>query len=241
MKTVAGIFNATGSDIWICIGFVPDWVRLIGVEGNTPDTIYWSKHMRDSLSIEGLFRPTDGGAVADYALGEGLKAYHGGEELVSGSGTLGVGTTTFGSTSSVYLKWDDGGDYRRVNSAANGIVGDAVSEDITTWTLDSSTTKRGHFNADVTGTYIGDNSRIVIDGKVYTIYTLAAASGNAASEVYLTHPAPSGDITFIGGKYDMKSYVAGEVTSAGFMLDSAPAVNTSGETVMFEAGTYDRG
>jgi len=236
---IGGRFNGTAADLYICIGFVPDFCKVWNQGTNTPCYIEWNKHLRDVLANEGLFRPVAGGAYEDMAIGAGIQPYYGGETLVTGTGTLGVGTTTYGSTSSVYLHPDNGDtDYSRVNSAGLGIVGDALVSDINTWTLGNSTNYTGNFNADVTGTYIGMGSRVQIDGKDYYITALTATEGSGANEVTLNLPAPTGEITYIGGKYNMISYNAGELSAAGFMIGNA-TVNESAIFCSFDAGMYD--
>lgn len=241
---VAGTFNGTAdTDLWICVGFVPDWIRIINWEGTAPDTIEWDRNMQGSvLSSEGIMRITGGGSVQDYAVGEGVQTYHGGETLVSGTGTAGVGTTTYGSTASRYLTWDNGGDYRFLPSSKPNGLGDASTADIDTWTMGSVV--GGYFNSDVKGSYIGMGSLIIIDGKRYSITSLSANTGNTHSsgtgEVLLSHTSvPSGKVEYIGGKYTMKSYGVGEVTAAGFSIDGAAEVLESGQRCGFECGTWD--
>lgn len=237
---VGGTYYATGEKMWICIGFVPDWIRIIGNQGATADTIEWDRTAQGSLlSSEGLLRITGGTAVQDFAVGEGIQTYHGGETLVSGTGTLGVGTTTYAHTANVYLTWDDGGDYRFLpGNKANGL-GDATDQDIDKWTMDSGGAT-GYFNDDVLGNYIGEGSPIVIDGKRYSITILTATQGEATTEVTLSHQyVPDGEVQYIGGKVSLKSYIAGEVTKAGFTVASGITTNVTTELCSFEAGTFD--
>lgn len=247
---IGGTFNTTSSKMWFCIGFVPDWVRIVGQQnsGTVPDTMEWTRAMQGSvLNSEGIGRLEDGAAVEDYPVTKGIQTYHGGEMLTSGAGTLGVGTTTFGSTSAVYLKPDDGGDYRFYSTNKANRLGDAVAVDITTWT---KSVTGGYFNEDVIGVYIGEGSLIIINGRRYSITKLAASAGEAESsgtgEVLLSHTnVSSGKVEYIGGMYTMKSLIAGEITPAGFTLaagstDDAAELNvTAGERCGFEAGTWD--
>jgi hypothetical protein len=150
-----------------------------------------------------------------------------------------AGVTTYGE--GVYLKWDDY-DYRYYNG--NKPLGDAVAEDIISWTLDTSANRTGHFNEDVTGTYIGEGSKIIIDSpglgpREYTILALTATQGEAADEVTLNYAVPSGPVRYISGMYSMKPMIAGEVTPAGFLLSMA-TVNANGNICAFTAGTFSR-
>jgi hypothetical protein len=103
-----------------------------------------------------------------------------------------------------------------------------VADDIISWTLDSATNATGHFNEDVNGTYIGEGSLIIIaspsGGKVWypvSILALTAGQGEAANEVTLSYPVPSGDVRLISGMYSYKPMIAGEITPAGFKIDYA--------------------
>ena len=224
---IGGTFNGTGAAVYICIGFVPDYVKVWNCEGSQALQLEWNKNMRTTEIQEGVELATS--TFAANTVGAGIMTYFGGDTLTSTT----AGTTTYGE--GVYLKRDDH-DYRYPNGGANGL-GDAVADVIDTWTLYSAFT--GHFNEDVTGTYIGEGSPICIDGRWYYITTLDAGKGEATNEVTLTHTGvKSGKVQFIGGKYDYKPMVAGEVTPAGFLI-SDTTVNVNDATCAFEAGTYD--
>lgn len=226
-KIVGGRFNGTGTAVVVCCGFVPDFVRIWVPDAadNFARAIY-SKNFVSHDAVEGVVMDSDGTSYSEYTYGEGIQPYYGGDTLTA---TL-AGTVTYGN--GVYLKWDDK-DYRYG-------ADDAVSDDIDTWTLDTAATPTGHFNEDVTGTYIGVGSRICIDGKWYTITVLAATEGEGDNEVELNYPAKSGDITYISGKYSMKPMVAGEITPAGFKINATAVININDEIQVFEAGRYDR-
>ena len=227
---IGGKFNGTGADVYICCGFVPDFVKVWNIEGATPLSLEWNVGMTASvLCNEGILRPADGGATQDLANGEGLKPYQGGDLLT----TTTQSSVTYGE--GVYLV-EDSHDYRRFTTG--GVIGDAVAVDITTWTLYSAYT--GHFNEDVNGTYIGEGSRIMIDGKWYTIVVLAGASGEATSEVTLNETGvPSGNVEAIYGMYGFKPLAVGKVTPAGFRISNT-TLNANDKTIVFEAGTYGR-
>lgn len=240
-QIVGGRWMGTGTDTWLCIGFVPDWFQIIAINGAVPGMLLWDKNMQGEVACcDGiLIVPDDGGAPEDHLTGVGVKTYHGGDTLVSGTGTLGVGTTTFASAASYYLTWDDGGDYRFLPAnKANGL-GDATDTDIDTWTMDSGGAT-GYFNDDVIGTYIGKGSPIIIDGKRYSITAVTATTGEATTEVVLSNlSVKSGEVQYIGGKVSMKSYLAGDITRAGFWIDSTQELNIDSEVSSFQAGTWD--
>jgi len=239
---MSGSFNGTATDLWICCGFVPDWVHLWNLEATSPIEVVWNKQfMRTLECCEGfIFTWHSDPATFDaeqLAIGAGIQPYFGGETLVSGTGTLGVGTTTYGSTSAVYLRVD-ARDYRYVNADSPFGIGDAVDTTIDGWTLTTAASYAGKLSSAATGTYIGEGSPIIIDGKSYVINTFTS-NGEVAGEIVLNLPAPTGVISYIGGMYGMRSLVVGDVTPAGFMVGNA-TLNASGNICIFEAGQYDR-
>lgn len=223
MKQISGSFNGTGADLVVCLGFVPDFVELFNLEGTQFLSLKWNIEMMRSAEIsEGV--QFSGADVAASALtaGAGIIPYNGGEILTATT----AGTVTYGEGS--YLKRDKT-DYRYGAQ-------DAVADDIDTWTLDSGYT--GHFNEDVTGTYIGEGSEIWIDGKRYFIQSLTAGQGEASTEVTLSHTGvPSGKVQYIGGMYNYKPMIAGETTLAGFKVSNT-TINVNDQIVGFVAGTY---
>jgi hypothetical protein len=224
---VGGTFNGTGAALYLCLGFVPDFFKLWNLEGSQAIQLEWNKNMRAAETCDGIQLATS--TFSALTTGNGVKPYYGGDLLT----TTTAGTTTYGE--GVYLEWDRR-DYRRLANANAGIIGDAESVDIDTWTLYSG--YGGHFNGDVNGTYIGEGSTITIDGKSYRITALAAGYGSLTSAVTLACTGvPSGVINYIGPMYDMKPMVAGQLTKAGIeILDGT--VNVNDALCCFEAGTY---
>jgi len=90
----------------------------------------------------------------------------------------------------------------------------------------------------VTGTYIGEGSRIRIktDSATYeaTILALTAGQGSAADEVTLNYDVPAGDVIFIGGKYGYKPLALGKVTPPGFRISNT-TINPNDGMVGFVA------
>jgi len=224
-KRIGGRFHGKGAAVYVCIGFVPDFVRLWNVESNTPAWIEWNKNMAQVLCNEGIYRDTNGGALADLAQGEGIQTYYGGDILTATTQP----SVVYGHADVNYIEADFT-DYRYGSQ-------DAVSEDITKWTLDSGYT--GHFNEDVTGTYIAAGSEIIIDGKMYHIMVLTAGQGEASAEVTLSHTGvPSGVVEYIGGAYGFHPVPVGNTTKAGFLINET-TMQASGQIIAFEAGQYD--
>lgn len=228
---VGGRFHGTGADVHICCGFVPDFVWLINVE-DIGEQIIWNKYMTLAAAVEG-YGMNDVTSVADLAATEGVIPYEGGDTLTSSQ----AGTTTYGE--GVYLKHDPT-DYRYgTNKAPGGGSGDAASDTIDTWTLDTPGSRSGHFNEDVTGTYIGPGSEICIDGLWYVITSLTATQGESDDEVVLNVQVSSGSIQCIKGMYGYIPMTAGETTPAGFMVGENTNCNANGEIVTFLAMKFD--
>jgi len=232
---IGGTFNGTGTDLYLCIGFVPDFVHVWNLEGTQILEAYWNKHMRASEVTEGLQVSGSSSTVSALTLGNGIQPYFGGTTLA----TADVGTTTYGSADAVYLK-SDARDYRYTNDDSPFGVGDAAEETIDTWTLTTVGSYAGTFGATgaVTGTYIGKGSPICIDGRFYAIVGFTADGGDD-DDVVLNLPAASGVISYIGGMYSTRPMIAGEVSKDGFMIGDA-TVNVDSAMCAFEAGTYDR-
>lgn len=231
---ICGTFNGTGAGVYLCLGFVPDLVHIQNFETSNDYEIHWNKNMwRSGECVEGMqvHTGTTYRQITALTKGTGILPYYGGTVLDATA----AGTTTYGE--GVYLKVDKK-DYRYVTSASPHGVGDAVASTIDTWTLGSSTNYTGNFNADVTGTYMGEGSPICIDGKWYVIIALTASQGISANEVTLSHPVNSGTVQFIGGMYTYAPMVSGETTRDGFYIANT-TVNVNNALIGFEAEKWD--
>ncbi len=225
MKTVAGTFNGTGAVLYICCGFIPDKVLVRNVEATDGFWAEWSSKYASSEQIAGgMFGTAAGIKLTVQTAGQGIQPYEGGEKLTATNQT----STTYGE--GVYLAFDRK-DYKGVDIAAN-------SDPISTWTLGSSGNRTGNFNNDVTGTYIGEGSRIKIDGKWYTITALTAGQGVSANEVTLSRAAATGTVETITGMYDLAPLAVGSLTPAGFVINNT-TLNVNDNMMYFEASTYD--
>ena len=236
-RIIKGHFHGTGADLYLQLGGIPAYFKMWNLELSTPAYLEWSPVMgADDLTVEGILRDEDGGALSDLAFGEGVSPYYGGDLLT----TTNQPSTTYGGSSVDFIEIDDK-DYRFYTDNDAGISGDASSEDIDTWTLDTAGTPSGHFNGDVVGTYINDGSPIRImssDNKhVYDAYIVASAlsgSGGAADEVTLSWAVPSGSVQYIGGRYGCKPTPVGKVSKEGLLINDT-TVNASGNMVGFIA------
>jgi hypothetical protein len=250
MNMVSGLFNGTGANVTLCIGFIPDYVKVYNLEdaGSLFAKLEWWREMRLVGATRGLaevtgttYRAIDLRTVAD----EGIVLYRGGEILTTTNQT----STSYGA--GVFLGWDKT-DYKA--DLVNG-----VAAPITTWTLGSSTNRTGNFNANLlhalaaaggngTGSRIGVGSKIVIreaqtratkEAFVEVGANAAAAAGSAANSVTLSEAIGSGEVLYIGGAMDMAPLAIGVTTSAGFTLEAATNINdTANEVHFFEAIKY---
>jgi len=236
MKRIGGVFNGTAADVYLCVGFIPDWVHLWNVEATTPIEIYWNRGMvRTHDCVEGFqfdWNSTfSSGDAEQLTKGTGVQPYYGGTTLNSTT----AGTTTYGE--GIFLK-PDNRDYRYTDTESPFGIGDAAESTIDTWTLDSAANFTGNFGSTgaVTGTYIGEGSPIQIDGKMYYIVSFTADGGDT-NDVTLNLKAPSGEIQYIGGMYSVRPMVAGEVTKNGILIDNT-TLNADNNMIVFEMGTW---
>lgn len=234
-KIIAGGFNGTGATLYICCGFLPDFVTVWNLD-DPEEHLVWSKYRSEAGNVEGITWEVGAApAIVELTAGAGVRQFYGGDVLTSSD----VGTTTYGE--GVYLKHRPR-DYRYGVDKASYGSGGALSDTIDTWTLDTSGSRSGHFNEDVdaTGLYIGEGSPICIDGRWYIIESVSASAGEAADEVVLNYAAPSGQVQYIGGKYgEWVPMIAGEAARDGFVLARTTDINVNNERCYFEAGCYD--
>lgn len=232
---IGGKFNGTDATVYLCIGFIPDFVKVWNLEGTQRIVLEWNKYMMGTLEVvEGIMITGATQTAAAAVKGGGIRQFFGNTVLT----TADVGTTTYGHADNIYLTLDSK-DYRYVTADSPHGVGDAIAATIDTWTLGSSSNFTGNFNASVTGGYIGEGSSICIDGRWYGIVALAAGYGSAANAVTLSSSVASGKVQAISGMYTMRSLLAGETTKAGFVITNT-TVNVANAICIYEAGTYDR-
>lgn len=235
MQVITGHFEGTGAALYLQLGSIPYQIRIYNLGGATPDEIIWDRAMAcDILTTEGILRVGGEDAVVDNVFGAGIAPYYGGDLLTTSNQT----DLTYGG--GIYIERDDK-DYRFYTNAAAGISGDAATVDITTWTLDTAGTPSGHFNGDLTGTYVGPGSLIRIasnDNKhTYQAYiqALTAGQGVSANEVTLSMAVPSGKVQFIGGMYGYKPSAIGTVTKPGIKINMTTPINVNAEHHSFIA------
>lgn len=211
---VSGIINGTGSAMYVSLGFIPDFVRLVNIESATLEEIQWSKNMRSAES-EGGIKIVAAGTRSRLTNGAGLAIYRGGDKL--------------SAASTAYVEKDENRDKRG---------------NVKSWTLDTAGNRTGKFNAAVDTAYVGEGSEVLIketvSGKQKRVFISAISStGDENNEVTLSEAVKGGEVLFTGPMYDYKGCAAGTVTKPGFVINEATNINASGEMMMFEAGVYE--
>jgi hypothetical protein len=219
-------FNGTGAVVYLCLGVVPDAVQIRALEDGDCGQLVWDKAMlRAAECVAGILYGTGTTYIAgaNKTVGTGIEPYKGGDIMTAALQT----STTYGE--GVYLAVDPIEDYRTVGANVSG-------ESIGKWTLGSSSNKTGNFDKEASTTYIGEGSRVKIDGIWYTVMAMSS-NGEAANEVTLNQAAPSGTIQQITGMYDLAPLAIGKVAPAGVKLSMTAVVNVNDEmqAVEFES------
>jgi len=239
MKVAAGTFNGTGAAVYICCGFIPDEVivRTVADAGTEAPKLEWDRTMRGAM-FEGVLMEGDGTAVEEQGAAAGIRIHTGGVMLTSSN------QTSVGWGEGVYL-YSRPGYKKDWRQSQNDVVnaGEADSDLIDTWTLGHSGNRTGNFNEDIASTAvrIGAGSECIFSNDARTeryyaqIRSLSAGAGETANEVTLSWAVPSGNVEYIGQRYDFEPIPLGEVTPAGFLLSMTSVINTDDEMQAFIA------
>lgn len=225
MKKIVGTLNGTGAALYVCLGFIPDYVRVISVEDAEAAELIWYRNFRAAEMVAGLMKHNGEAPVLKTA-GQAIEVYEGGDVLDSSLQT----SVAYGE--GVYLAYDQR-DYRAADQ-------DADLVDINAWSLQHAGNRTGKFNADVASdaVHIGEGSQICIDGKWATILALTAGEGAGDNEVTLDRPLGSGEVQAIRGRFDFAPLAVGEVTPAGFKLSLTTDINVNDETQLIIAEQF---
>jgi len=219
LRHEAGIFIGTAAALKVSLGFVPDWVKIRTIALTAEKAMEWNRNFR-SIEAFGGIEIDEAGVTTPQALGAGIGAYLGGEEITSAS------TTHIARPADEDMR-DKG-------------TGDVVSQ----FTLDTPGNRTGHFNAGVNTTLVGVGSMVTIGSEAASrsenaVILAITNDGDAVDEVTLSLALSSGQVQALTGKNDLVGVPAGTITKAGFSLASDSSVNVSTEPVAFEAGTYN--
>lgn len=217
MKVVQGTVNGTGAALTLCVGFIPDWVRVWNLESGTVEMADWNSSMRAAESIAGYLAAD--GVDVEKGLGLNVAIYRGGDVL--------------SAASTVYHYADPLPDKRKSTTYGT----------INRWTLDTPGSLTGHFNVGADTTYVGEGSKVTIAEDVTrkvlcATITALTSNGEVADEVTLSEAIKSGDVRFLRGFADYIGMPAGATTLDGFTLSNTDLVAT-GELVAFACGIND--
>ena len=232
MKVVSGCFNGTGAAVYVCVGFVPDWVKMIDQTGTNVAWIEWNINLA-VVGFEGIKYADDGTKVhaTRLTVGTGIAPYEGGDLLTSSNQT----STSYGE--GVYLHWDD----KDFSLTASGALATGLTK-VDKWTLDTVGTPSGSIGKEISSTYFGVGSRLYIEGKWYHVGALANADptiGGTADDITLSRAAPTGRIDFITGKLgSFQPIPLGVNSKAGFKINET-TLNADNSKILFQAGTFD--
>jgi len=218
LRQVSGTLNGTGADIYVGLGFVPDWVKMRSLETTDEEYQEWNRNMRSSEMFGGISIDDDG-TISPVTIGVGIAEYLGGDYIAAAS--------------TVYLekKSDD------QRAAGTGGV-------TSRWISDTPASRTGHFNNPINTTYVGEGSIVQIGreaapGRDQAVILALSNDGDAADEVTLSKSLGTNEVLYLGPMYDYWGVPAGTIAKAGFFIDSTAAINTASDMLLFEAGTFD--
>ncbi len=224
MRHTAGTFylQSSSTDTYICVGYIPDWVKVYSSHSNE-EMAHWSVHMmRHASTLSGISHDDDGAVSAD-TFETGIQVYRGGETITSANVTA---NKFYGKNDLDYSK--------DVNADSS------TYDTIDKWNL--TTGQTGYWNTECNTSYVGVGSRINIDGKWYVINALTS-NGESSGEVTISESAvASGVIQCITYMYDyaVNAFSAGDISKAGFWIDeTSDVLNATSEIAWFECGTYE--
>lgn len=219
---VCGTFNGIGTaGVYICCGFMPEWVRVVNLEDADIARVEWNIHfMRTAELARGLLLSVADVAQDARAVGDGGIVPYGGGGAMDGTYYL----------VPIEQRYDDSYKNQRYHQTNKTLV--------TKWTLGSSTNHTGNFDKAIDTTYVGEGSLVQINGVWYGLNALSN-DGDAANDVTLSDAAPDGGrVECITPMYDYVVGESGKMAPPGFLIEWTNVVNVSGEMCWFEAGTF---
>lgn len=117
---------------------------------------------------------------------------------------------------------------------------------VTKFTIDTASSKTGHFDAGLTTADVGVGSKVMFEDGTLAEITSLTDDGDATDEVTLdTLPEQSDGLASHGvskiyALYDYSGAAAGVAIPEGFTIGASATVNdTSGDILLFEAGMFD--
>ena len=82
-EIIVGTVEGTGSNIYVCIGFQPEWVELFNIDGNA--SLFWTEDMGDGYGVKDKAQAVNEGGTSTYTVGPqkitsgGVSKYEGGD------------------------------------------------------------------------------------------------------------------------------------------------------------------
>ena len=217
MQAIGGTIKGTGAALYVGIGFIPDEVVISALDTTDAGELRWTSNMaRNATQEEGIVLGGATLALTRLAHGAGIAAFLGGNQI--------------SSTQTAYLLRDE---------SPNKIG------DVSTWTLDTSANRTGHFDEGVSTSTVGPGSVVIIKETIGTreptvvAITAITNDGDAADEITLNKAVNSGDVYFIGGMYDFIAATSGQIMPDGFVINDTSHVNVDGKVIAFTAIKYD--
>jgi len=230
MRVVSGIYIGAGtSALYLGLGFIPDWVKIRNIDQSAQEALDWSRNdIRAATAAEGLLRTTIGADDTGLTVlteAAGIVPYYGGDKIATASANYQVP--------------------RNMESLFRGDMRVKKTVDVNAWTLDTSGSETGHFNAPVDTTYVGVGSLVKIKeastGLIKTAAIVAISNdGDAANDITLNLNIASGTVEAISYMYSFCQAQAGTVMPQGIIINDATYVNVSSQKCKIEAGCYDQ-
>ena len=242
MRKVTGIAVGAGtSAMYIGLGFVPTKVRLSIIDQAEAEELIWSTDMaRAATGAEGILRAGVGNTpgLALLTLGIGVQPYYGGDMVSSKSANHVVHKSSMQVNVRGTGLIDWGGDMRSMPGGTGPV---------SSWTLQTAGSYTGKFDQGVDLTYVNVGSPVFIRpfvgsgyGPVRCVYVTAISNdGNADNEVTLSQAVPSGQVTFMGYRYDFAQVPVGYTMEQGIVINDVTYINVSGQKFLIEAEAAD--
>jgi len=211
MEVKQGRYVGAGtSAMFVGLGFIPTRVEVYVTSEATAPILVWTDAMgRGVQGPGGQVRTGLGTSGANFALlaqNAGIEPWDGGNLIASASAHYIVPASEIPALAS---------DQR-----------DAGAGPIRRWTLGNAGNRTGNFDAGALAANVGRGSVIEIDKKRYKIQAMTS-TGDSANEVTLDRAAPSGNVDFIGYKFDFGQAPAGTWMPKGIKINDTTYVNVA--------------
>lgn len=228
MKAFYGVYPGAGtSALYIGLGFIPDEVEIFNIDQAEGEILRWNRTLlRSTAGYEGRVQTAMAGDESLLTIGAGVIPYYGESQIATASANYIVPASSVAAYA---------GDMRDKYSAGSPV---------TAWTLDTSANRTGHFDKEVSTTYVGVGSAVWIkpangiQAKRYVVLGLSS-NGEQSNEVTLNAAAPTGTVEKIEYFSDFVQAPVGTVMPQGIVINDTTYVNVSGQEFGIKAVQYD--